>query len=201
MKQVSATFVKSSAKLSELPEHRLPEYAFAGRSNVGKSSLINMLLQKKDLAKTSGKPGKTRLFNHFFVDHQWYLVDLPGYGFAKVSKTERKRWANLQNAYLLNRKNLVCVFLLIDCRHPAQQIDLEFMEFMGSGGVPFAIIFTKADKLKPKVLEENLSEYKRTMLESWDELPDMMVTSSEKGMGRDELMNYIRSLNESLAEQ
>lgn len=170
----------------------LPEFAFIGRSNVGKSSLINMLCQRRKLAKISVRPGKTQLINHFLINKEWYLVDLPGYGYAKVSKKSRAEWQRMINGYLYNRINLLCTFILIDLRIPPQQIDLEMIENFGANGLPFAMVFTKADKLKKLEAETNLENYKNMMLESWEELPPIFVTSSVKSTGRDELLDFIQ---------
>lgn len=199
---LQASFVKSSRTLAQCPPPTLPEYAFVGRSNVGKSSLINMLLGRKDLAKTSGKPGKTRLINHFAIsppgadDPLWYLADLPGYGYAKVSKKMRNTFKDILYPYLRRRENMLCAFLLIDVRHSPQSSDLDFMAYLAQKQVPFVMVFTKADKLKPKVLEENIEKYHATMRETWEELPMHFVTSSTTRQGRDELIGYIEELNE-----
>jgi len=193
-----ARFLISNTDVERCPKPDKPEYAFIGRSNVGKSSLINMLAQKKALAKISGTPGKTRLINHFVINEEWYLVDLPGYGYAKIAKKERQKWEKLVRDYVLSRKNLICIFVLIDMRHKPQQIDLEFMEWLGTNQVPFTIIFTKADKLKPGVLEMNIETYRNKMYESWAEIPTHFVSSAEKSMGRIEILNYIERLNETL---
>lgn len=194
----SAEFVKSSEKWQNCPEPNMPEYAFIGRSNVGKSSLINAILNRKDLAKTSQTPGKTQLINHFLINENWYLTDLPGYGYAKVSKTLRKDFEKLITNYILNRKNLVNLFVLVDIRHNPQKIDLEFMEWCGENGVPFSIVFTKADKLKPNATAENVHIYKEELLKSWEELPDLYITSAEKKEGTAEILNFISSTNEFL---
>ena len=200
MEALHTTFVKSSAVYSDCPEAHIPEFAFVGRSNVGKSSLINMLTGHKDLAKTSGKPGKTQLINHFSVSASakakahWYLVDLPGYGYAKVSKKERNKFKGLIYNYLLKRENLFCGFVLIDIRHEAQAIDLEFINWMGSRQVPFAILFTKSDKLKGKAIEKHLDAYKQKLLETWEELPPLFVTSARSGQGREEVLTYIQEI-------
>lgn len=190
-----AEFVKSSGRWQECPEGNLPEYAFIGRSNVGKSSLINAMMNHKDLAKTSGTPGKTQLINHFLVNENWYLTDLPGYGYARVSKVMRRDFEKINTNYILNRKNLVNLFVLVDSRHKPQQIDLEFIEWCGESGVPFAIVFTKADKLKPNTLKENVELYKGELLKTWEELPEMYVTSAEKKMGGDEILKFITETN------
>lgn len=196
----SAEFVKSSSKWQECPEPTLPEYAFIGRSNVGKSSLINAMMNKKDLAKTSQTPGKTQLINHFLINEDWYLTDLPGYGYAKVSKTQRKDFEKLISNYILNRKNLVNLFILVDSRHTPQKIDLEFMEWCGESGVPFSIIFTKTDKLKPNAILKNVEIYKQKLLESWEELPEIFATSAENKEGCDEVLSTITQTNLYLRE-
>jgi len=201
MIDVKAEFLKSSQKTSQLPPDHLPEYAFVGRSNVGKSSLINLLTGRKNLAKTSGKPGKTRLINHFTItnpsnNEQWFLVDLPGYGYARVSKKERDEFQQLIYPYIKNRKNLMCLFVLIDVRHEPQQIDLNFMTYLGQNGVPFAMIFTKCDKMKPGGLENNVALYNDRMLQEWEELPSQFLSSSAKGIGREEILEFIEDTNE-----
>jgi len=193
-----AEFVMSNSDVAKCPKSRLAEYAFIGRSNVGKSSLINMLMQRKKLAKTSGRPGKTQLINHFLVNKNWHLVDLPGYGYAKVSKRSKKTFQKFITEYFKNREQLIMGFVLIDSRHEPQPIDLEFMEWLGENQLPFAIIFTKADKLKPKALERNLKAYQEKMLETWVEMPQYFVTSSTNTMGRDEVLQYIDQINGTL---
>lgn len=195
MKIKSAEFVISNSDVSKCPDSTLPEYAFIGRSNVGKSSLINMLTGRKSLAKTSGRPGKTQLINHFLINSEWHLVDLPGYGYARVSKNVKKTFQKFITAYFEQRKQMLCAFVLIDSRHEAQPIDMEFMQYLGENGIPFCIIFTKADKLKPKALERNVESYKVQMLESWEEMPKYFITSAENGHGRDEVLEYIENLN------
>ncbi len=195
MKIKSAEFVISNSEVSKCPDSSLPEYAFIGRSNVGKSSLINMITSRKNLAKTSGRPGKTQLINHFLINESWHLVDLPGYGYARVSKMTKKTFQKFITAYFEKRKQMLCAFVLIDSRHNAQPIDLEFMQYLGEQGIPFCIIFTKADKLKPKALERNIEAYKGTMLEIWEEMPQYFTTSAESGFGKDEVLQYIDSLN------
>jgi GTP-binding protein len=190
-----AEFVISSPTVQGCPRADRPEYAFIGRSNVGKSSLINMLMQRKDLAKTSATPGKTQLINHFKVDDAWYLVDLPGYGFAKVPKPLRQKLEKMIADYILQRPNLVNVFVLIDCRHSPQTIDLEFMDWLGMSGIPFSMVFTKMDKLKAMDRNENIRLYNEKMLEGWSELPVQFLTSSESAQGREEMLSYIRKLN------
>lgn len=191
-------FVKSSQKWQDCPEPTLPEYAFIGRSNVGKSSLINALMNHKDLAKTSQTPGKTQLINHFIVNEEWFLTDLPGYGYARVSKVMRKDFEKLNTNYILNRKNLVNLYVLVDVRHTPQQIDLEFMEWCGESGVPFSIVFTKADKLRPNAVLKNVEDYKAKLLESWEELPPIFITSAEKKEGCTELLKNISKTNDYL---
>lgn len=194
----SAEFVISNSRVSKCPTTGLPEYAFIGRSNVGKSSLINMLTGKKGLAMTSQKPGKTQLINHFIINGAWYLVDLPGYGYARLSKDGRKKLKTMIEDYTLERKELVCLFVLVDSRHEPQKIDLEFIQWLGEEGVPFALVFTKADKLTKGRLAANLEAYKARLLEEWEELPPIFVTSSEQQLGRDELLSYIEGINTTL---
>lgn len=189
-----AEFTISSAKLSQCPKDDKLEFAFIGRSNVGKSSLINMLTGKRALAKTSATPGKTLLINHFLVNDQWYIVDLPGYGFAKRSKKVQDDITRMISSYILHREQLVNVFLLIDVRHDPQKIDLEFMEWLGENGVPFSIVFTKADKLTPSKAKQNVAKYLRQLTEQWEELPPHFITSSEKRTGKDELLDYIDTI-------
>ncbi len=197
----SAEFEISNSVWVACPKHSFPEYAFIGRSNVGKSSLINKLAKRKDLAKTSSKPGKTLLINHFLMNKNWYLVDLPGYGYAKVGKVQMEKLEKMIKGYVLQRDELDNLFVLIDSRLEPQKIDLEFFEFLGVNGVPFSIVFTKADKLKPNKLNENIEAYKQTLLETWEELPPIFVTSAETGLGCDELLAYIDSINKSLADK
>lgn len=189
---MNATFVKSSAKLDQLPPINKPEFAFIGRSNVGKSSLINMLTGVKGLAKTSGSPGKTQTFNHFIIDDSWYLVDLPGYGFAKVSQTTRDEWESLMKRYLTTRENLMNAFVLIDLRLEPQKNDLDFISFLGENGVPFSIVFTKSDKLTPNQVRMHTEKYKNKLLEFWEELPPIFITSAEKRQGKEEILDYIK---------
>ena len=194
----SAEFVISNTDYKKCPDSRLPEYAFIGRSNVGKSSLINMLTNKNGLAMTSSKPGKTLLINHFLINNNWHLVDLPGYGYATAGKKTREQLKNIIESYILEREQLTCLFVLLDCRHEPQKIDLEFMEWLGENGVPFCIIFTKLDKLSHVKAVENIRAYKEKMLETWEELPIIFETSSEKRTGRDEVLSYIGEINKSL---
>ena len=194
----SAKFVISNTDVRKCPEGNLPEYAFIGRSNVGKSSLINMLTNYKGLAMTSSTPGKTLLINHFLINEEWYLVDLPGYGFAQRGMAQREQLRQIIESYILGREQLVCLFVLIDCRHPAQKIDLEFMEWLGENGVPFTIIFTKTDKIGRGRLKENIKAYQEAMLGTWEELPPMMCSSSENKEGREEILDYIEEINKSL---
>lgn len=191
----------SNSDVAKCPKGPLPEYAFIGRSNVGKSSLINMLMQRKSLAKTSGRPGKTQLINHFLINKNWYLVDLPGYGYARVSKSSKKVFQKFITNYFEKRKQMVLAFVLVDCRHEPQPIDMEFMQWLGERGIPFHIIFTKADKLKPKALERNIGAYTEKMLESWEEMPVYFITSASNATGRDEVLNYIEELNTNLTSR
>lgn len=191
MKITSAVFKCSSSKSSQCPKEEIPEFAFIGRSNVGKSSLINMLTNHKGLAKVSGTPGKTRLINHFLINDKWFLVDLPGYGYARVSKTERSGFSKLILDYIDNRESMVCLFVLIDSRLEPQKIDIEFINLMGEKGIPFAIIFTKADKLTQNQLDSNVARYKRFLRQNWEELPPMQISSSEKKTGQDEILSFI----------
>ena len=194
----SASFVISNTDYRKCPATGLPEYAFIGRSNVGKSSLINMLTGVKDLAKTSGRPGKTQLINHFIINNEWYLVDLPGYGYASISKAARERWQKMITNYFMHREQLVNTFVLIDSRIPPQRIDLEFIAFLGRNGVPLSIVFTKIDKQKQRETAANVSAFKKALSEEWEELPTMILTSSVSGYGRDNLLNHIDSINHSL---
>lgn len=190
----SAEFVKSSQELNQCPQPDMPEFAFIGRSNVGKSSLINMLVDKKDLAKTSSQPGKTQLINHFLINEEWYLVDLPGYGYAKTSMENRKKWRKMIEGYLLKRVNLLTVFVLVDSRLEPQKIDLEFINFLGENQVPITLIFTKTDKQSAKKTEESLERFKESLSEYWEELPEIILTSSEKRVGRDEVLETIENI-------
>lgn len=194
----SAEFVISNEDVKKCPEGSLPEYAFIGRSNVGKSSLINMLTGKKGLAMTSQKPGKTILINHFMINNNWYLVDLPGYGYAQRGKQGRDNIRRIIEDYILEREQLTNLFVLLDCRHEPQEIDLEFMEWLGENGIPFSIIFTKIDKISKGRLQENLRVYQAKLQESWDELPPIFLSSSEKKEGRSEILDYIDEITKSL---
>lgn len=187
----SATFVKSSPTLRECPASARPEFGFIGRSNVGKSSLINMLTGWSKLAKTSVKPGKTRTINHFMVNEEWYLVDLPGYGYAKVPVSEREKWVRETENYILKRDNLVCLFVLLDSRHKPQNSDLVFMEFLGNNQIPFTRVFTKSDKLTKSALEKSIRDYDAEMMKRWEFLPATFISSAVNGIGRDEILNYI----------
>jgi GTP-binding protein len=201
MQVKTAEFVMSNTRVDLCPEPTKPEYAFIGRSNVGKSSLINMITNHKNLAKTSGRPGKTQLINHFIINEEWYLVDLPGYGYAKASKKSRAQWDQFITRYMLERENLLYVFLLIDCRIPAQKIDLEFMEFLGTKGIPFIIVFTKMDKLSGSAFGKNIAAYKKTLLETWDELPIMVFSSATAAKGREEVLDIIEQTNTDFVER
>lgn len=196
----NAKYIISSPDVKDCPQSGLPEYAFIGRSNVGKSSLINMLCHNPKLAKTSQKPGKTLLINHFLINDSWHLVDLPGYGYAQAGQKQREALKRMIERYCLLREQLVCLFVLIDCRHEAQKIDLEFMAWLGENGVPFAIVFTKGDKLGRVVLSDKVTKYKERLLEEWEELPPVFVTSSETKLGGEELTEYIENLTASLKE-
>jgi GTP-binding protein len=196
----NSEFVISAPRVSMCPKDTKPEYAFIGRSNVGKSSLINMLCRHKGLAKTSSTPGKTLLINHFIINKEWYLVDLPGYGYAKRSKSETQRLDQMIRGYILEREQLVNTFVLIDVRLEPQAIDLEFMNWLGLSDVPFSIVFTKADKLSASKVRLNVEAYKKKMLETWEEMPPYFVTSAEKGEGRAEVLDYIESINKSLVQ-
>ena len=197
MKISSADFITSSAEFSKCPPADKPEYAFIGRSNVGKSSLINTLVDRIGLAKTSGKPGKTQLINHFLINKDWYLVDLPGYGYAKVSKSDRTNWVKMINDYLFKRESLMCVFVLIDSRIEPQKIDIEFITKMGTNGIPIAIVFTKTDKLTKTKLETFLKTYEDKLLETWDELPPTFVTSAVSKTGREAILEQMMIWNET----
>ena len=188
----------SNSQVAKCPKDRLPEYAFIGRSNVGKSSLINMLTNCKNLAKTSGRPGKTQLINHFKIDDRWFLVDLPGYGYARVSKTTKQVFQRFITDYFEQREQLVSAFVLVDIRHEPQKIDVEFMQWLGERAIPFAIIFTKADKLKPQAMERNVAAYKEALLEWWEEFPPYFVTSAQNKTGKEELTQYIEQTNQTI---
>jgi GTP-binding protein len=191
----SAEFISSATHYKDCPQNPYPEYAFMGRSNVGKSSLINMLTRHRKLAKTSSTPGKTQLINHFLINQAWYLADLPGFGFAKVSKKTKEKWDKMIRDYLIKRENLICSFLLIDSRLEPQKIDLENLQFFGEKGLPFAIVFTKADKLSSTALQSNIAAYKKKLAEMWDPLPTIFVSSSEKQAGREEILEFINLHN------
>lgn len=194
----SAEFVISNTDYRKCPETNLPEYAFIGRSNVGKSSLINMLTNRRNLAMTSSKPGKTLLINHFLINNEWHLVDLPGYGYATASKSMREKLKKIIDSYILFREQLTNLFVLIDCRHEPQKIDVEFMQWLGESGIPFAIVFTKKDKLSTSKFIESIDRYKQKLSEDWEELPPIFYTSSEKKEGKEELLDYIETINKSL---
>jgi GTP-binding protein len=194
-----ARFLSSNTQLSACPPPDRPEYAFIGRSNVGKSSLLNMLTSRNGLAKTSSTPGKTQVINHFIINDEWYLVDLPGYGYARVSKSSRADWSKMINAYLTKRENLTCVCVLLDSRHSPQAADLEFMEKLGAGGIPFVMVFTKTDKQSTTRTKELIATYLAKMSETWDELPRHFLTSAETGVGREELLDFIEEVNRQVA--
>jgi len=191
----NASFVISNTDVKKCPKPDKPEYAFIGRSNVGKSSLINMLTNRNKLAKTSGKPGKTQLINHFLINNHWYLVDLPGYGYASVSKDQRRKWSGFIQEYLQTRINLLCTFVLIDVRHDPQKIDLEFMEWLGENGLPFVIVFTKTDKLGKNAVAKNVATYEKEMLKVWEELPQRFLTSAADKSGGQELLDFVQETN------
>ena len=196
MKIKSADFIMSNTDVGKCPAADIPEYAFIGRSNVGKSSLINMLLERKNLAKTSGRPGKTQLINHYKINDAWFLVDLPGYGYARVSKKERQRFQRFIQDYFLKRTQLLSAFVLVDIRHEAQSSDLEFMEWLGTRAIPFAIIFTKSDKLKPAIIDKKVELYIKVLAEAgWEEVPPYFVTSAVTRAGREEVLEYIGNIN------
>ena len=197
MNVAHAEFVVSNTNVDLCPKTNLPEYAFIGRSNVGKSSLINMLCNKKKLAKTSSRPGKTQLINHFLINKKWYLVDLPGYGYARASKTQKKTFQKFIIDYFIKRKELVSSFLLIDLRHNPQPIDMDFLRWLGENFIPFSIVFTKADKINEKDLERKVSDYLLKLKEEWESLPQYFVTSSEKKLGQESIMKYIQQVNEN----
>ena len=196
----SADYLQSAGKVSDLPKDNLPEYAFAGRSNVGKSSLINMICERRKLAITSSKPGRTQAINHFIINRNWYLVDLPGYGFAKVSKSERSKWEKMMKSYLLKRKNLVAVFLLVDLRVPIMDSDLAFIRMLGENAIPFNIVFTKSDQVKQQEAHKKVEAYKMKLLETWEECPPIIVTSAKKNRGRSEILDYIETNNKVYKE-
>ena len=196
----SATFVISNSDVAKCPNSHLPEYAFIGRSNVGKSSLINMLMERKDLAKTSGKPGKTQLINHFLINKSWFLVDLPGYGYAQISKKKRTIFQFFIENYFKEREQLVCTFVLIDSRHNPQKIDIEFMQFLGTNQIPFCLVFTKADKLGNSKLNQQIATYKKKLLQHWEELPTCFLTSSASGLGRKEFLDFIEGVNQDVSK-
>ena len=198
MNVAHAEFVVSNTKVEHCPKSQLPKYAFIGRSNVGKSSLINMLCNRKRLAKTSSRPGKTQLINHFLINKKWHLVDLPGYGYARASKTQKKTFQKFIIDYFNKRMELVCAFLLIDIRHEPQAVDLDFMRWLGEHFIPFTIVFTKADKIKEKGVEKKVSDYLETLQEDWEELPQYFITSSENRLGRETLLSFIQEINESI---
>ena len=200
MKIKSAEFIMSNSNVTKAPKDRIPEYAFIGRSNVGKSSLINALVNHKNLAKTSGKPGKTQLINHFSINKAWYLVDLPGFGFAKISKKMRAEFHDMISEYLVNRTNLMCLFVLIDSRHKPQAIDQEFMQWLAEKGIPFVMVFTKTDKLGKVALAKNIGTYKVEMQKTWEELPQIFITSAEKKTGMQEIADFIENLNPQFKE-
>ncbi len=200
MEIISAEFLISNTQVSKCPQDGLPEYAFIGRSNVGKSSLINMLTKKPKLAMTSATPGKTLLINHFIINKKWYLVDLPGYGYAQRGKKQQEKITQIIEDYILERKQMTCLFVLIDVRHEPQKIDLEFIEWLGENGIPFAIIFTKADKLSIGKVRENVNLYLNRLQEQWEELPPYFVSSSEKKNGRTEILDYIDGINKELGK-
>jgi GTP-binding protein len=199
MKVGHAEFVVSNTKVENCPKTHLPEYAFIGRSNVGKSSLINLLCQRKKLAKTSARPGKTQLINHFLINKKWFLVDLPGYGYARASKTQKKTFQKFITNYFNKRKELVAAFLLIDIRHDPQPIDLDFMRWLGEHFIPFSIVFTKADKIKEKRIEQQVADYLEVLKKDWETLPNYFVTSSHKKIGSEAVLEYIEQINQSIA--
>ena len=200
MKITKAEFICSNTRVDLCPQESIPEYAFIGRSNVGKSSLINMLVERKKLAKTSSTPGKTRLINHFKINHEWFLCDLPGYGYAKVSKKERETFSKMIQRYAFDRTNLVCFFVLVDARHKPQELDLDFIEWLGDSQLPFVIVLTKIDKINQLGKSENLKLLKDELSKTWDELPLIFETSAEKGTGRKELLQFIDDTNKKMQE-
>lgn len=195
-----AQFVISNTDYRKCPQDGKPEYAFIGRSNVGKSSLINMLTNRKGLAMTSSKPGKTQLINHFIINNEWYLVDLPGYGYAQRGKEGREQIRKIIDSYILNRMELTCLFVLLDCRHEPQKIDMEFLNWLGEEEVPFTIVFTKMDKLSKSRFKENIQAYTDKLKETWEELPPIFYTSSEHRIGGEEILDYIDNINKSLKQ-
>lgn len=198
----SAEFIISNSEVSKCPSENIPEYAFIGRSNVGKSSLINMITGRNKLAKTSGTPGKTQLINHFKINKNWFLVDLPGYGYARVSKSTKKEFQSFITDYFKQRKALVCTFVLVDSRHTPQKIDVEFMEFLAENEIPFAIIFTKTDKLKPKAITQNIAKYEAAMLKDrFEYFPTYFTSSSTNKNGKDDILNFIDSINKDFNSQ
>ncbi len=201
MKIAEALFAGSSTRISEKPKQKFPEFAFIGRSNVGKSSLINMLCRNKKLAMTSSKPGKTRLVNHFLINREWYLVDLPGYGYAKMSGTAKQKLEQVIRNYINLSQEMVMLFVLIDCRHDIGKIDMDFLIELGQSRIPFAIVFTKGDKFGPVALQQQIARMKEQILELWEELPPTFVSSSESGMGREEILDYIGSVLETIKEE
>ncbi|WP_372751136.1 ribosome biogenesis GTP-binding protein YihA/YsxC [Labilibaculum sp.] len=200
MNITSAQFVMSNSDIKKCPTDNKAEYAFIGRSNVGKSSLINMLTNHKGLAKISSKPGKTQLVNHFLINKEWYLVDLPGYGFAKVAKNTKQRFSKLIFSYIESRTTLINLFVLVDCRHEPQDKDTDFMEWLGVNGIPFSIVFTKADKLSKQKLSDNLKAYETELLNTWEEIPPYFVSSASTGQGKDEILNFIEETNKTLSQ-
>jgi GTP-binding protein len=199
MKIKTANFVVSNTNVNKCPPEKLPEYAFIGRSNVGKSSLINMLTDRNKLAKTSNKPGKTQLINHFIINDEWFLVDLPGYGYAQVSKKQRSKFQDIIYDYFSKRLQLVCTFVLIDARHDAQKIDLEFMQFLGEHSIPFCIVFTKKDKLSKTQVVKNIAKYKKQMLQFWESMPTNFISSAVDKTGKDDILNFIQTINSDLS--
>lgn len=200
MFNLKAQFITSNTAIDKCPKPDLPEYAFIGRSNVGKSSLINMLSGNKNLAKTSGRPGKTQLINHFLFENSWYLVDLPGYGYAKVSKAKKADWGRMIVQYLKERKNLMCVFVLIDVRIEPQEVDLEFLLWLGENQIPFVMVFTKCDKLSAPKRDKNIAGYKREMLKSWEFMPQYFATSAVESLGRDQILSFVHEVNEKFVK-
>lgn len=196
-KSIEACFYKSSATIAQCPETTLPEFAFIGRSNVGKSSLINTMCNNKNMAKTSSTPGKTQLINHYMIDDKWFLVDLPGYGYAKTSQSNRSEWEKRMRQYFIKRENMICAFVLIDARIKPQKIDLEFIHWLGENAVPFVIVFTKTDKLKPLKLSRSVQEYKKTLSLTWEKIPDVFISSSISKKGLNEILDFIYQYNNS----